>query len=298
MNTNFKLYINEFCYLDLRSICYFFKNEEMVRLSPTQANILKHLRINANKPVKREELAIVIWGPQYNKMYPPIDLRNIDQYISRLKKKLWEKLQVDIRIEPVTGIGYILLVDEKTLNFDKQESDEIKYLFADANEKMDILTEKAQIADQLMKSNEVTNSSLNSLTKQIDHNATELNKIQEILLTSDNLTLRSHAKELAKLLNKVKNAVNNMENELEDIMNDCILNLDFEPLENLPLSVETALALESMIHCYDVAELYGVLFNKYHIYFDSTELKEIFHRGQNLFDPIIWKEWKWVLDEE
>jgi len=78
------------------------KDEEEVKLKPTEYDLLEFLFKNRNRVFSREELLDKVWGLDYDG-----DLRTVDVHIRRLRSKLDKENDKSI-IETIFGIGYVM----------------------------------------------------------------------------------------------------------------------------------------------------------------------------------------------
>jgi two-component system KDP operon response regulator KdpE len=76
---------------------------EMVPLSRTEWLLLQHLAANAGKVVLHTELLTKVWGPEYRD-----DLRYLQVWVSRVRRKLGVDAGAPGRIHTFQGIGYVL----------------------------------------------------------------------------------------------------------------------------------------------------------------------------------------------
>ena len=79
---------------------------QLVRLTPTEFDILRYLVSQANKPVPHRRLLQAIWGPEYDEL----QLSQVDRAMNRLRTKL---RQLDSAADPIKnmrGQGYTLLL--------------------------------------------------------------------------------------------------------------------------------------------------------------------------------------------
>lgn len=85
---------------ELRLLCY---NENKVKLSPKESELLKMLCLHENKILDRDKALNKIWGEDGY-----FTARSMDVYITKLRKYL--KNDTNIEIENIHGSGFILKV--------------------------------------------------------------------------------------------------------------------------------------------------------------------------------------------
>lgn len=78
------------------------KNNQKVKLTKKEYNVMEFLILNQGKVVSKESLTVKIWG--YN---TDIEYNSIEVYISFLRKKL-SAVDSDIHIATVRGLGYTI----------------------------------------------------------------------------------------------------------------------------------------------------------------------------------------------
>lgn len=79
-----------------------FKNEQKVKLTKKEYDIIELLILNQGKVVSKDALTVKIWG--YNN---DIEYNSIEVYISFLRKKL-RAIDSDVCISTIRGMGYII----------------------------------------------------------------------------------------------------------------------------------------------------------------------------------------------
>ncbi len=87
---------------ELRILSY---NDDSVKLSPKESNLLKMLCLHKNKVLDREKALTQIWGED-----DYFTARSMDVYITKLRKYL--KNDTSIEIENIHGSGFILKIME------------------------------------------------------------------------------------------------------------------------------------------------------------------------------------------
>ncbi len=83
------------------------KNDEKIRLTLLESNILKLLYLNVGAPVSRDDIMLQIRGASYH----PLD-RSIDIHVNKLRKKIEEDPSNPVYIRTVRGKGYCLHVND------------------------------------------------------------------------------------------------------------------------------------------------------------------------------------------
>lgn len=78
------------------------KNNQKVRLTKKEYNVMEFLILNQGKVVSKESLTVKIWGYDTD-----IEYNSIEVYISFLRKKL-SAVDSDIHIATVRGLGYTI----------------------------------------------------------------------------------------------------------------------------------------------------------------------------------------------
>src|SRR3990167_9129427 len=89
-------------------LCELFLSEKKIDnlnnlLTDSEAKILDKMLINKDKYISREELARLIWGPNFLNHYSDYAL---DKHISNLRKKLTQN-QSEIQIKTLKGRGFL-----------------------------------------------------------------------------------------------------------------------------------------------------------------------------------------------
>ncbi|MGN1481189.1 response regulator transcription factor [Porcipelethomonas sp.] len=79
-----------------------YKNEQKVKLTKKEYDIMELLILNKGKVVAKEDLTVKIWG--YN---TDIEYNSIEVYISFLRKKL-RAIDSDVCINTIRSLGYII----------------------------------------------------------------------------------------------------------------------------------------------------------------------------------------------
>lgn len=94
---------------DLERCELLLSNNERVKLSEKEAEVLDHLAQNKNRIVSREELLMRVWKVKN----PGIETRTVDMHIARIREKFNDnKLALGV-LETVRGRGYKLNVVEE-----------------------------------------------------------------------------------------------------------------------------------------------------------------------------------------
>ena len=81
--------------------CRVFKNDEEIKLTVIEVNILKLLYINAGATLSRDEISEQIRGAKHH----PLD-RSIDIHINKLRKKMEDEPSKPTLIRTIRGKGY------------------------------------------------------------------------------------------------------------------------------------------------------------------------------------------------
>ena len=81
--------------------CRVFKNDEEIKLTVIEVNILKLLYINAGATLTRDEISEQIRGAKHH----PLD-RSIDIHINKLRKKMEDEPSKPVLIRTIRGKGY------------------------------------------------------------------------------------------------------------------------------------------------------------------------------------------------
>ena len=82
---------------------------KMVRLTPTEFDILRYLVSQANKPVPHRKLLQAIWGPEYSDQ-----VEYLRVFINQLRKKIEPpgERPIFIATEPRIGYRFVLPVEQ------------------------------------------------------------------------------------------------------------------------------------------------------------------------------------------
>lgn len=99
---HFSVQLGQHIKLDLDK-CRVFKDEEEIKLTVIEVNILKLLYINAGATLSRDDISEQIRGAKHH----PLD-RSIDIHINKLRKKIEEEPSKPVLIRTVRGKGYSL----------------------------------------------------------------------------------------------------------------------------------------------------------------------------------------------
>ena len=81
----------------------------VVRLTPTEFDILRYLIANANKPVPHRRLLQAIWGPEYGDQ-----IEYLRVFINQLRKKIEPPGNKPTFINTEPRIGYRFVLPEST----------------------------------------------------------------------------------------------------------------------------------------------------------------------------------------
>jgi two-component system KDP operon response regulator KdpE len=82
---------------------------KIVRLTPTEFDILRYLISNANKPVAHRKLLQAIWGPEYGEQ-----VEYLRVFINQLRKKIEPSASKPTFIQTEPRIGYRFVLDDST----------------------------------------------------------------------------------------------------------------------------------------------------------------------------------------
>ena len=78
-------------------------NEETIKLTPTEFQLLQQLALNAGKVMSHTELLTKVWGPEYRD-----DRDYLWAYVRHLRRKLEPDPDNPKRILSEPGYGYVL----------------------------------------------------------------------------------------------------------------------------------------------------------------------------------------------
>ena len=79
----------------------FYKNDEIIELTPTEFLLIKVFVTNPNKALSRDNLLDEVWGKNYIG-----DLKIVDVNIRRLRQKIEDNSSEPDTIETIWGLGY------------------------------------------------------------------------------------------------------------------------------------------------------------------------------------------------
>jgi DNA-binding response OmpR family regulator len=79
----------------------FYKNDEIIELTPTEFLLIKVFVTNPNKALSRDNLLDEVWGKNYIG-----DLKIVDVNIRRLRQKIEDNPSEPDTIETIWGLGY------------------------------------------------------------------------------------------------------------------------------------------------------------------------------------------------
>lgn len=85
----------------------FYKQDEIIDLTPTEFSLIKVFVNNPNKALSRDELLDEVWGKNYIG-----DLKIVDVNIRRLRQKIEDNPSEPDTIETIWGLGYRWKEDE------------------------------------------------------------------------------------------------------------------------------------------------------------------------------------------
>ncbi|WP_442603703.1 response regulator transcription factor [Paenibacillus sp. KN14-4R] len=80
----------------------FYKNNELIELTPTEFSIIKLFMDSPNKSISRDDILNEIWGRHYMG-----DLKIVDVNIRRIRQKIEDQPSQPQYIETVWGYGYL-----------------------------------------------------------------------------------------------------------------------------------------------------------------------------------------------
>lgn len=104
---HFSVQVGQHIKLDLDK-CRVFKNDDEIKLTVIEVNILKLLYINAGATLSRDEISEQIRGAKHH----PLD-RSIDIHINKLRKKIENEPSKPELIRTIRGKGYSLHLPEE-----------------------------------------------------------------------------------------------------------------------------------------------------------------------------------------
>jgi two-component system KDP operon response regulator KdpE len=88
-----------------------FLGSKEVSLTATEYALLRHLALNANCVVLREELLAKVWGPQYRD-----DVDYLRAYVRYLRLKIEDNPSMPKYIVTKPGVGYMLACPDESSN--------------------------------------------------------------------------------------------------------------------------------------------------------------------------------------
>jgi len=85
------------------------RGEQKLAFTRREAEILKYLRLNSDRPVSRDELLNKVWGYDRN---AAIETRTVDIHIAKLRRKIEADPKEPRNLLTIRGAGYRLNTDE------------------------------------------------------------------------------------------------------------------------------------------------------------------------------------------